>query len=155
MRRRQAGATPEQTFAQRAVGIGCAIAAPALQLRHDELDHVLHGLGSHGEGEVEAVDVARLGERLQLVGDSATCSAASRTVQRREGSARVMFSRALRPESFSTCATTASRSSVEKSTPVQPDSSASAPSTSAYSRYSASFARAASALGPVTMVASA
>ena len=83
---------------------------------------------------------------------NATWRPTSRTVQVREGSARVMLSIAVRPASFSTWRTSSSRSKAEKSTPVQPAISTSPPSGLASSRIAASFCCASASVPPSTIV---
>ena len=91
------------------LAISGLVTAPPLKFRNQEIGDVREGFRPHSEGEIEAVDIGRLdpssiwsaaadGEPTKTgpIPPMQTCSAACRTVHVRFGSARVMFSSAVR-----------------------------------------------------------
>src|SRR5258705_3605506 len=124
MRRAETGAAgAEQFFTQRALSVGLLVAPAPGQLRHQHVGDILEIARRNRKRNVQAVDVGLLEPGLDLVGDFSgvptttgpmppmpTCSATSRTVHTRSGSARVILSIAVRPASFWTWRTCWSRS---------------------------------------------
>src|ERR1700722_4140910 len=60
----------EERLSQGAFFVGRLVATAALQLRHEQVDHVDKRFGANDEGEVEPIEIRVVDPTLELIGDA-------------------------------------------------------------------------------------